>query len=52
MSTIPNNCRECEFANTCKAAYYGSTTCKHERTIVDKILAHPFYNTTGGDKNE
>ena len=52
MSMIPDNCRECEFSKTCTAAYYGSTTCKHEKAIVDKALAHPFYNLNGGDKHE
>lgn len=53
MSTtdIPKNCRECGLdATTCKASYYGGSMCKHEKAIVAKTLASPFYKSNGGEK--
>lgn len=39
MSTVPKNCNECGFSSTCRAAYYGSSTCKHEKEINERRLA-------------
>lgn len=48
---IPKNCYECGLdATTCRAPYYGGSMCKHEKAIVDKALADPFYKTNGGEK--
>lgn len=40
MCDIPKNCTECGFTKTCRAGYYGSSTCKHEKAINEKCLAN------------
>ena len=36
---IPENCRDCPFTNSCRAAHYGGSLCRYEKEIVEKILA-------------
>lgn len=45
---IPKNCLECEHGNDCKAAYYGSNLCKHEKAINRKAIDNMLSEKAGG----
>lgn len=36
---IPENCRECQYANTCNAPHYGGSRCVYVLEIIEKTLS-------------